>query len=129
MREGFAASVLLIAFTFFVSPSPCADSPVNRQGTKQNQTKKSAQPSGKLLTLSGCVDEGDSGKYVLVDDSRLSAITQLQADGFPNEGFAKYLGQKVTVQGKSSEGGGRSIFAVKKIEMVSETCTPTRPSQ
>jgi len=79
--------------------------------------------------LTGCIDERETGHYILIDDTKLSPIAELQAEGFPNEGFAKYLGQKVTVQGKSSTEGTRTLFTVRKVETVSEACSPSRPPQ
>lgn len=79
--------------------------------------------------MTGCIDERETGHYILIDDTKLSPIAELQAEGFPNEGFAKYLGQKVTVQGKSSTEGTRTLFTVRKVETVSEACSPSRPPQ
>jgi hypothetical protein len=74
-------------------------------------------------TLTGCVDERDGG-YVLVDDQSLSPIVSLEAKGFPNEGFAKYLGHKVSVQGKQSSQGAKPVFEVHSIQTVKESCAP-----
>jgi hypothetical protein len=69
------------------------------------------------------MDEQD-GRYVLVDDRSLNPTADLVAEGFPTEGFAKYMGQKVTVRGASSSGGARPVFRVRTIETVSATCAP-----
>ena len=53
----------------------------------------------------------------------------LEADGFPKEGFAKHMGQKVTVRGTSNSGSARPLFKVRSIETVSETCAPTQGSE
>ncbi len=73
--------------------------------------------------MTGCVDE-QQGRYVLVDDRMLKRIADLEADGFPTEGFAKYVGHKVTVRGTSNAGGAEPLFKVRAIENVSDTCTP-----
>lgn len=111
--------VLLVTFAAVAALSPCADT---------GPARKKAQPSAQMSSATGCIDEKDS-KYILVDDAKLQPIVDLQADGFPNDGFAKHLGQKVTVYGKGSKDGGRSIFIVRKITTISETCVSARPSQ
>jgi hypothetical protein len=58
--------------------------------------KKAASGS----SLSGCVDQQE-GHYVLVDDRSLSPVADLEADGFPTEGFGKHMGHKVTIRGTS----------------------------
>ncbi len=73
--------------------------------------------------MTGCVDEQE-GHYVLIDDRTRAPIADLEADGFPMEGFAKHVGQKVTVRGTSNPGSNRPLFRVRSIETVSETCEP-----
>ena len=95
------------------------------QAQDQGQPKKVEQkkkPGGASLT--GCVDEQD-GQFVLVDDHDLKVVANLDAEGFPAEGFAKHVGSKVTVRGISTTTGGtRPVFKVRSIETVSETCAP-----
>ena len=88
---------------------------------KKAQTGKKQAASGS--SLSGCVDERE-GHYILVDDRNLNPVADLEADGFPAEGFAKHVGHKVTVRGTSSSGSTRPVFKVRSIETVSETCAP-----
>ena len=64
----------------------------------------------------------------LVDDRNLSPAADLEADGFPTEGFAKHVGHKVTVRGTSSSGSTRPVFKVRSIDTLSETCAPTPQS-
>jgi hypothetical protein len=71
--------------------------------------------------MTGCVDEQDS-HYVLVDEKQLAPIANLEADGFPTEGFAKHMGHKVTIRGISSSGGTLPLFKVRSIETISDTC-------
>jgi len=92
---------------------------------KQSETKKKAAPQA---SLSGCIDQQD-GHYVLVDDRALTPVADLEADGFPTEGFAKYMGQKVTVRGTSNPGSTRQAFKVRSVETISETCAPAAQSQ
>src|SRR4051812_29242776 len=87
---------------------------------KQSDTKKKAAPQA---SLSGCIDQQE-GHYVLVDDRALTPVADLEADGFPTEGFAKYMGQKVTVRGTSNPGSTRQAFKVRSVETISETCAP-----
>ena len=74
--------------------------------------------------MTGCVDEKD-GHYILVDDRGLNPMADLEAEGFPTEGFAKHMGHKVTVRGTSNSGSARPLFKVRSVETVSETCAPT----
>src|ERR1019366_135581 len=87
--------------------------------------KKQAAPGA---SLSGCIDQQE-GHYVLVDDRNLSPVADLEADGFPTEGFAKHMGHKVTVRGTSNSGSTRPVFKVRSIETISETCAPTPTPQ
>jgi hypothetical protein len=79
-------------------------------------------------TAVGCVDEQD-GKYVLLNVGTMAPIADLEADGFPTEGFAKHVGHKVTVRGTRSANGARPSFKVRKVETLSETCAPQQPQQ
>jgi len=94
---------------------------VGQVPTKQEPPKK--EQKAKTDSLTGCIDEQE-GRYVLVDDRTLTAVAALEADGFPTEGFAKHVGHKVTVRGKSTPGGASPIFKVRSIETVSDTCAP-----
>ncbi|HXK04459.1 MAG TPA: hypothetical protein VMS37_18805 [Verrucomicrobiae bacterium] len=91
------------------------------QAGKSNAKKTEQKKPG--VSLSGCVDQQE-GQYVLVDDHDLKVIANLEAEGFPTEGFAKHMGEKVTVQGTQNPGGARPVFKVRHIEIVSETCAP-----
>ena len=94
------------------------------------EPKKVAQKKVATASLTGCVDQQE-GKYVLVEDHEMKVIANLDAEGFPVEGFAKHVGQKVTVRGTSNPDGARPVFKVRTIETVSETCAPgeAHPSQ
>lgn len=89
----------------------------------QKQPKAQPKPAGASMT--GCVDEQDS-HYVLTDDRTLTPIANLEADGFPTEGFAKHMGHKVTVRGTSNPGTPIPVFKVRSIETISDTCAPQR---
>jgi hypothetical protein len=88
--------------------------------TKQAKQPKKAEPKGAAL-LSGCVDE-HNGQYVLIHDQTRELIANLEAEGFPTENFAKYLGHKVTVRGTSNPNGAHPVFKVRSVETISETC-------
>ena len=97
------------------------------QQEKEQPKKQKAKPSEKTSSMSGCVDQQE-GRYVLVDDHGLARIANLEADGFPTEGFAKYVGHKVTVRGISSTNGTETHFKVRTVENLSDTCAP-QPAQ
>ena len=117
------ASLVVLTLLAALTP-PIAVSATQASKTQEQAGKKKAA-SGSSLT--GCVDQQD-GHYLLVDDRNLDPVADLQADGFPTEGFAKHMGQKVTVRGISSSGSTRPVFKVRSIETVSETCAPTPQS-
>jgi hypothetical protein len=116
----------LVMWTVFAVVAPSAGLPAAQtpDGSKKAQTGKKTV-SGSSLT--GCVDEKE-GHYILVDDRNLNPVADLEADGFPTEGFAKHVGHKVTVRGTSSSESTRPVFKVRSIETVSETCAPTPQS-
>ncbi len=112
-RCSVAIPLLALALIPATGVSKASASPL--QSTSRKDAKKTAD------SLTGCVDERD-GRYVLTDDRELSPIANLEADGFPQEGFAKHLGHKVTVRGTSTPGDPRPTFKVRSIATVSETC-------
>jgi hypothetical protein len=120
-------SALLVVLTSFavLAPAAALSAPQALEDGNKAQTGKKQAASGSSLT--GCVDEKE-GHYILVDDRSLSPVADLEADGFPTEGFAKHVGHKVTVRGTSSSGSTRPVFKVRSIETLSETCAPTPQS-
>jgi hypothetical protein len=124
MRVHSALLVILTGFAV-LAPGVARSAAQAPDADKKAQTSKKQAASGSSLT--GCVDEKD-GHYVLTDDRNLSPVADLEADGFPTEGFAKHVGHKVTVRGKSRSGSIRPVFKVRSIETVSETCAPTPQS-
>jgi hypothetical protein len=100
-----------------VAVASCVPRPIFAQSNPQSKE------AAKTASMTGCIDE-DNGRYVLVDDKDLKPIADLEADGFPTEGFAKHVGHKVTVRGSSTPASSRPLFKVRSIETVSETCAP-----
>jgi hypothetical protein len=100
---------------------------VSQRGTPSKQGAAQPAQKDKAATMTGCVDQQED-KYVLVDDHSLVRIADLEADGFPTEGFAKHVGHKVTVRGIRSTNGTTQVFKVHTVETVSETCAP-QPQQ
>jgi hypothetical protein len=119
-------SALLVVLTSFAGLAPAAalSAPQAPDNGKKATSKK---PAASGSSLTGCVDEKE-GHYVLVDDRNLNPVADLEADGFPTEGFAKHVGHKVTVRGTSSSGSTRPVFKVRSIATVSENCAPTPQS-
>jgi len=107
----------------FTALAVCVSVTVTSAQTKDQSKKQPAKQEQKTVSMTGCVDEQE-GHYVLVDDRSLTRIADLEADGFPNEGFAKHMGHKVTVRGMSTTNGARSLFKVRTVETISETCAP-----
>jgi hypothetical protein len=93
------------------------------QKAAKKQDSKQTKPAA---SLTGCVDQQE-GQFILIDDRNRNRIAELQADGFPTEGFAKHLGHKVTVRGTSIAGSTKAQFKVRSIETVSDVCEPQRP--
>ena len=89
-----------------------------------SQQKQSAAKAG-AGSMTGCVDQQE-GRYVLVDDRDLKPVANLEADGFPTEGFAKYMGNKVTVRGTIKPDGAGKMVKVRTIEKISDTCTASQ---
>jgi hypothetical protein len=91
-----------------------------------------AAPSNKKVqktrttvdSATGCVDERP-GTYVLIDEHNLQEVAELKPEGFPVEGFAKYLGQKVRIRGHLVEG----VWKVRSIETIADTCSPAQDPQ
>ena len=104
-------------------PAPVPASPA-AAGQEQKEQPKSGSKQ-KETALTGCVDE-KAGQYVLTNDRNLITIANLEADGFPTEGFAKHLGHKVTVRGTSNSTGSIPTFKVRSIETVSSSCGPNQ---
>jgi hypothetical protein len=112
------ATIIVLSVSPLISFTPVSAAQESQQSAKQK--KAPAKTSG--ASLSGCVDQQD-GQYVLINEESRSPIASLEAEGFPTEGFAKHVGQRVTVRGTSSTGGtGRPVFKVRSVEKISDTC-------
>ena len=98
-----------------------AANPQKKAPAKKEQKKE-------VSSMTGCIDEQD-GRFVLVDDRNLKPIADLEADGFPTEGFAKHVGHKVTVRGIGTADGEQRLFKVRGIEAISDTCAPETAKQ
>jgi hypothetical protein len=78
-----------------------------------------------MSQLTGCLDEKPGPAYLLREEGTLKTLADLQADTFPIEGFAKYLGQKVTAKGRL-DSGEPPVLHVRAIERLSEECGPPK---
>ncbi|HET8548532.1 MAG TPA: hypothetical protein VFL57_11030 [Bryobacteraceae bacterium] len=90
------------------------------------ERKPRARPKRETTQAAiGCVDQrGET--WILTGDRALRRVLTLQGDGFSNDNFARYLGHKVRVQGRLAETGS-SIFRVREITTITETCKPDEP--
>ena len=118
-RRFITISALVALFTGL----PLCVWPYSQAAGQQQQKQSKSQPKKGADSMTGCVDE-QNGRYVLVDDRNLTPVANLEADGFPTEGFAKHMGHKVTVRGTLNSSGTTPLFKVSSIEVVSETCQP-----
>jgi len=118
------ACIMLLGFAVWALPGVAASNSGSEQTSqkeKQDQKQPKAKDGGASLT--GCVDEHD-GHYVMISDRTRDTIADLEAEGFPTEGFAKHVGHKVTVRGTSNPGETRPLFRVRSIETINDTCAP-----
>jgi hypothetical protein len=123
MCRGVPIALPALLFTWNLSspcPNPLAD-PAS-QHLEQKSTDQT-NPKSRAAVLKGCVDEQE-GRYVLVSAETLEVLANLEADGFPMEGFAKHLGHKVIVRGTSIPNGNHPVFKVRTVETISDTCAP-----
>ena len=119
MKRSQTTALALLMGLIVLSPANLVIAQVT--GTQQKTPGK--QKGTPQATLSGCLDQQE-GRYVLVDDRSLQPVADLEAEGFPTEGFAKHLGQMVTLRGTSNPGSTRPLFKVRSVETVKETCAP-----
>src|ERR1041384_553973 len=119
MQSRLPAMIALSISVLTWNPSGVAAQQKQEQGKGQ---KKAPDSKAQRASLTGCVDQQD-GQYVLIQDQTRALIANLEAEGFPTEGFAKHVGHKVTVRG-TSNGAERPTFKVRSIETVSEGCGP-----
>jgi len=79
------------------------------------QSGPQAKARGKASSMGGCID-GDSGRHFLVGARDCEPTADLEADGFPAEGFAKQLGQTVIVREIFNPGKTQPRIKVRGIE-------------
>ena len=89
----------------------------------QTAAKKKKKVVPAVETIVGCVDQKD-GAYVLTDDRQIGKVASLEPDGFDRENFAKHVGHKVKLGGKSSGTGTERVFRVRTIQTIAEYCAP-----
>jgi hypothetical protein len=111
-----------LAFILFLSVGPLNWRPALAQERPQPSKKEKSPAKAATTSMTGCIDQQD-GQYVLLNEQSRSTIANLEAQGFPTEGFAKHVGHKVTVKGTANpDGAGRPTFKVRSIETVKEGC-------
>jgi len=118
-----AASIVLVAILAVISQS-IGRAAVEVSDPQQKQEPAKKKKTEQVTSLTGCIDQ-QAGKYVLIDAQSAAPIADLVAVGFPTEGFAKHVGQKVTVRGTSNPGDARPVMQVRSIETIS-ACAPQR---
>jgi hypothetical protein len=118
---------LILLTVLGVLPAPEVGIAAAASQNQKKQEPKQEKKSETASSMTGCVDQQD-GRYVLIDDRGLNRIADLEADGFPEEGFAKHMGHKVIVRGIKNA-GDTPRFKVRTIETVNETCAPQNSQQ
>jgi hypothetical protein len=114
--------VLGTALGFAAPAAPQNGAGLNNASQNSGKDKATKEKKSSQSALTGCLDEQD-GRYVLLEEKTVRKLADLQADGFAEEGFAKYMGQKVTVRGQVTAVEGRSVFRVRAVETVAAQCT------
>jgi hypothetical protein len=115
--------VLLAALSVAMPSLPAQQKSASNREITQDKGAPQKKEAPPVKSMTGCVDEQD-GVYVLTDGPELKPVVNLEAVGFPQEGFAKHVGQRVSVRGTTSPGDPRPTFKVRSISVVNEACTP-----
>ncbi|MGH9718611.1 MAG: hypothetical protein ACRD8O_00230 [Bryobacteraceae bacterium] len=115
--------VWLIAVALWLGPAAPAQAQKKSKAPRKETPAKKEAPDTKTLT--GCVDEKD-GVYTLTEDTAIKTIAKLQAVGFEQEGFAKFVGHKVSVTGQLTESGDTPSMKVRAIKKIAEVCAPAQ---
>lgn len=110
MKHSLALMSLSLLFVF----------PVFSEGRTKGRSQSNEMQTPALVSVTGCVDQQD-GVYVLTDD-RTGAEIALHAEGFEQEGFAKHVGETVTVRGQIESGGDFSQMRVRSVHTVANSC-------
>ena len=92
-------------------------------GTLALSAAEQSKTSNGNATLTGCIDEQPGPRYALHSPTDLRLTAQLEPEGFPVEAFAKYLGKRVTVQGRLSSGSEPPVMRVKTIKELAGACS------
>jgi hypothetical protein len=116
---GLVTGIVLLAAMAAAAPGARPDT------APSNSSKKIQKTRTTVDSATGCVDERP-GTYVLIDERNLQEVAELKPEGFPGEGLAKYLGQKVKIRGHLVEG---HIWKVRSIETIADTCSPAQDPQ
>jgi hypothetical protein len=101
-------------------PAIASEQATPAQQKQQSRDRKASEP--KEGSMTGCIDEQEGGRYILIDARSLAPLARLEAAGFPNEGFAKHLGNTVTVKGTVDSAGSPPVMRVRTVETVSNGC-------
>lgn len=75
-------------------------------------------------TASGCLDEEAGPQYVLRRENDLKLLMQLEPDGFPVQNFARYLGHRVELRGRTYSQNEETVMKVTSIKNLADRCTP-----
>jgi hypothetical protein len=113
-------TLALILFSIMLSGAQPAEKP---SPFSPPQSKAKPEKKEKQSSLTGCVDQKDS-TYVLREEKMMKQLAALEPVGFKPEGFAKYMGHKVTVYGQMKTEADTPVMKVRRVQNVADTCAP-----
>ena len=85
----------------------------DHHNSKEGKEEKASQAS----VVVGILDQDDE-EFIVGKDKGLTEQVSLRAEGFTPDNFAKFVGQRVHVQGKFGMHGTRKIITVTNLENI-----------
>lgn len=73
-----------------------------------------AQTPDKKTVYTGVIDQ-QGGSYVLAGEEEIRAKAVLRAEGFSEDNFARFIGQRVEILGQLQTEGERTMLIVRSI--------------
>lgn len=88
-----------------------------------------AQPPvlSPLKRAFGCLDEQPGPQYVLRDEREMHLLYELEPDGFAVQNFARFLGHKVELRGRTYSRNEKPVMKVRTIKNLADRCASHPP--